>query len=54
MLITTRALVRISENCTSFTEARIVVVRSDTMESFTPGGIEATSCGNSLEIKSTV
>ena len=33
MLITTRPMVRISVNCTSLTEARIVVVRSETMES---------------------
>ena len=41
-------------NCTSLTAARIVVVRSETMESFTPGGIDASSCGNSLRIRSTV
>ena len=54
MLITTSPMVRISVNCTSLTEARIVVVRSETMESLIPGGIEASSCGNSFRIRSTV
>ncbi len=39
--ITTRAIVSIRVNCTSFTEARIVVVRSVRMSALIAGGIAA-------------
>ena len=41
-------------NWTSLTEARIVVVRSDRIETLIDGGIEACSCGSSALIRSTV
>ena len=41
--ITTRTMVSISVNCTSLTEARIVVVRSDRMRHWMSGGIAASS-----------
>ena len=43
--MTTSAIVSISVNCTSATEARIVVVRSLMMSIVTAGGIAACSCG---------
>src|SRR5216684_1807569 len=43
--ITTSATVSISANCTSLTEARIVVVRSVRIETCTEEGKEFVSCG---------
>ena len=45
MTMTTRAIVSISSSCTSRTEARIVVVRSVSIVTFTAEGSEAWSCG---------
>ena len=45
MTMTTRPMVSISSNSTSWTEARIVVVRSVRIETFTAEGSEARSCG---------
>ena len=50
MTSTTRAIVSISSNSTSSTEARIVVVRSVIGSIFTPGGMEASICGSSSRI----
>src|SRR3984893_15515078 len=51
---TTKATVKMSVNCTSRTEARIVSVRSVRIETCTVGGIEAVNLGSSLLIRSTV
>ena len=51
--ITTRAMVSIISNCTSFTDARIVVVRSVSTSTFTAAGMDARSCGSSLVTRST-
>ena len=51
--ITTSAMVSMSENCTSSTEARIVVVRSVRIETSMPAGKFAFSCGKSCLIRST-
>ena len=53
MTMTTRATVSISSNWTSFTEARIVVVRSVRIETCTDDGREASSCGRTALIRST-
>src|SRR5207245_1150580 len=53
MTITTRATVSISSNCTSFTEARIVVVRSVRIATLIEEGREALSCGNNFWMRST-
>ena len=50
---TTSATASISSNCTSRTEARIVVVRSVRTETLTEGGKELWSWGKSLLIRST-
>ncbi|MCY1346343.1 hypothetical protein D9M69_324260 [compost metagenome] len=51
--ITTRATASISSNCTSFTEARMVVVRSvSTCTSRLPGRV-ACSCGSMVLMRST-
>src|SRR2546425_8234606 len=46
--MTTSATVSISSNCTSLTEARMVVVRSVKTETWTEEGIEALSCGSNF------
>ena len=51
--MTTRATVSMSSNCTSLTEARMVVVRSDSTVRFTDAGSVLRSCGNRLVIRST-
>ena len=51
--ITTSAMVSISSNSTSFTDARIVVVRSVRICICTAGGSDARSCGNSALTRST-
>ena len=51
--ITTRAMVSISSNSTSATEARMVLVRSVRMESCTEAGREAWSWGSSSFTRST-
>ena len=43
--ITTSAMVSMSVNCTSFTEARMVCVRSTMMSTFISAGMTALSCG---------
>ena len=53
MTITTSATVSISSNCTSDTEARIVVVRSVRIDMLTDDGSPALSCGSSFLIRST-
>ena len=52
--ITTSAIVSISENSTSLTDARIVVVRSSTMVVSMPLGIEALMYGSCARMPSTV
>ena len=44
----------ISSNCTSWTEARIVTVRSVSTATETAAGIVAWSCGSSFLMRSTV
>ena len=51
--ITTSAMASISSNSTSFTEARIVVVRSVRICTFTALGRAACNCGSSVLIRST-
>ena len=51
--ITTSATVSISSNCTSSTEARMVVVRSVRMSTVTDGGSDVWSCGSSFLTRST-
>ncbi len=53
MTRTTRATVRISVNCASATEARMVVVRSVRVVISIDAGSEALSCGMSRLIRST-
>ncbi len=53
MTMTTRAMVRIRVNCTSFTEARIVVVRSVRVVISMEEGSEALSWGRSRLMRST-
>ena len=43
--ITTSAMVSISSNSTSFTDARMVFVRSVKISRFTPAGSDCLSCG---------
>ena len=50
---TTRATASISSNCTSLTEARMVVVRSVSTETWTAGGRELCSWGSSFLMRST-
>ena len=52
--MTTRATERIRVNCTSWTEARMVCVRSSSVSTCTLGGIAATSRGSRALIASTV
>ena len=54
MTITTSAMLSSSENCTSCTEARIVVVRSLISVSLIDGGIHFLSCGSTARMRSTV
>ena len=51
--ITTSATVSMSENCTSRTEARIVVVLSVRIETSMDAGKLALSCGRSFLTRST-
>ncbi len=51
---TTSATLRISVNCTSWIEARMVSVRSLTMVSLAPAGIERRRRGNSARTRCTV
>ena len=51
--MTTSAIVSMSENSTSRTEPRIVIVRSVITETSMPAGKFALSCGNSFLIRST-
>src|SRR3954452_3725056 len=51
--MTTSATASMSSNCTSLTEARIVVVRSVSRTASTEPGSEALSCGNNFLIRST-
>ena len=53
MTITTSTMVSISSNSTSFTEARMVVVRSVRICTFTAEGRDACNCGSSFLIRST-
>jgi len=53
MTITTSATVSSISNCTSATEARIVVVRSVSTTTCTEAGSELRSCGISALIRST-
>ncbi len=46
--ITTSPIVSISVNCTSATEARMVVVRSEITETLMAGGMDASSCGSAV------
>src|SRR5207247_9111493 len=50
---TTRATVSINSNCTSLTEARIVVVRSVSTDTCTEDGKEAVSWGSNVFTRST-
>ena len=52
--ITTSATVSINVNCTSETEARMVSVRSETIDTLMAGGIEASSTGSIALTRSTV
>src|ERR1035441_6260981 len=52
MTSTTSAMLSMSENCTSFTETRMVVVRSLISISLTDGGIHRSSCGSTARIRS--
>ncbi len=51
--ITTSATVSTSSNCTSWTDARMVVVRSVSTCTSTPAGSDAVSCGRRLVMRST-
>ena len=51
---TTSAMVSIRVNCTSVTEARMLIVRSEITEILMAGGIEASSCGSAALIAATV
>ena len=51
--ITTSAMVSISSNCTSLTEARMVVVRSVSTCTLIACGSEAFNCGSSCSMRST-
>src|SRR2546428_12934767 len=51
--ITTSATVSMSSNCTSRTEARIVLVRSVRTVTCTDEGNEVVSCGSNLSMRST-
>ncbi len=51
--ITTSAMVSIRVNSTSRTEARMVVVRSEMIETFTAEGSDARSCGSRRLVRST-
>ena len=53
MTRTTRTTASISSNCTSLTEARMVVVRSVSTETLMEGGKELCSWGRSFLIRST-
>ena len=53
MTITTSAMVSIISNCTSFTLARMVLVRSVSTVTFTEAGRLACSCGSSCLMLST-
>ena len=53
MTSTTSATVSINSNCTSDTEARMVVVRSVRMETLTEVGSDALSCGSKFLMRST-
>src|ERR1700694_3524237 len=53
MTITTSATARKSSNCTSYTDARIVTVRSVSMVTSIAAGGHAGSCGNNCLIRST-
>ena len=53
MTSTTSATASISSNCTSRTEARMVVVRSVSTETWTADGSAPTSCGRSPFTRST-
>ncbi len=50
---TTKATVSINSNCTSSTEARMVVVRSVSTETLIDDGSEALSCGINFSTRST-
>src|ERR1700720_3508903 len=50
MTMTTKTTVRINSNCTSLTDARIVVVRSVRIDTSMAGGREAFSWGSSATI----
>ena len=51
--ITTSAMVSMSSNCTSATDARMVEVRSVKMDTSTDEGSEALSCGKRALMRST-
>ncbi len=51
--ITTSAIASISSNCTSVTEARMVVVRSDSTFTSSVAGSAACNCGSSALMRST-
>ncbi len=53
MTITTSAMARISSNCTSVTDARMVTVRSVSVATSTAAGREAVSCGSRRLTRST-
>ena len=53
MTITTSTMVNISSNCTSFTEARMVMVRSVRICTLIADGSDACNCGSSFLIRST-
>ncbi len=53
MTMTTSAMVSISSNSTSFTDARIVVVRSVSTDTCTAAGSAVLSCGSSAFTRST-
>src|ERR1700733_11256092 len=52
--MTTSAIVRINVKRTSETDARMVAVRSDAIETLMAGGMEDSSCGSSALTLSTV
>ena len=52
--VMTSATLRISVNCTSWTEARMLAVASCTTVSVAPTGIERCSFGSSFLMRSTV
>src|ERR1700690_2799527 len=51
--MTTRAMVSIRENSTSRTDARMVVVRSEMMETWIEAGSEARRSGSTFSVRST-